>query len=156
MPSLEISAAIAAPPHKVFALFSDLEHAAENIGAIKKLELVTPGPMRKGTRFRETRVMYGKECTEEMEVSDFEPGKSYTVTAGSCGARFATRFDFRAEGSGTRVDVKVDATPVSLFAKLMSPLSGLMMKSMKKCFEQDLHDLKAVAEGKASGAALAR
>lgn len=156
MPSLEISSAIAAPSHTVFALFTDLEHAAEHIGAIQKLELLTPGPMRKGTRFRETRVMFGKEATEEMEVVDFVPGQSYTVAAGSCGARFTSRFDFRAEGGGTRVEMRIEAVPVSWFAKLLSPLSGLMMKSCKKAFEKDLEDLKAVAEGKARGAALAR
>ena len=68
MTSFEVSTVISASPERVFALFTDLAHAPDNIRAIKKLELLTPGPMCMGTRFRETRVMFGKEATEEMEV----------------------------------------------------------------------------------------
>lgn len=91
MPAVEITTTIAAPLARVFALFTDLEHAAQNIAAIQSLELLTPGPMRKGTRFRETRVMFGKQATEEMEVVDFVPGRSYSVAAESCGARYLAR-----------------------------------------------------------------
>jgi hypothetical protein len=160
MPTVEASTVVAASPDRVFALYTDLEHAPGRCKAIKKLELLTPGPMRKGTRFRETRVMFGKEASETMEVVEFEPGRSYTVAAASCGSRYLTTFAFRPEGAGTRVDVRFEATPVSFFAKLMSPLSGLMLRACKKAFLQDLYDMKQVAEGTAPGttpgAALAR
>ena len=37
----------------------------------------------KGTRWLETRKMYGKLVTEEMWVSEFEPHKIYLVKAGT-------------------------------------------------------------------------
>ena len=48
-----------------------------------------------------------------------------------------------ANGS-TRVDQVVQCRPLSLWAKLMFPLSKLMAGPMKKCMEQDLDDLAGV------------
>ena len=130
MTSFEVSTVISASPERVFALFTDLAHAPDNIRAIKKLELLTPGPMCMGTRFRETRVMFGKEATEEMEVIELDPGRSYAVTASSCGTRYLTRFSFQPVPEGTRVDLRFEATPVSFFAKLMMrPMGALMAKA---------------------------
>jgi carbon monoxide dehydrogenase subunit G len=142
MPGFTLSKQVAAPPATVFAVFSDLEHAAGRIQAISKLELVTPGPVGAGTRFRETRKMFGKDCTEEMQITAFEPGRGYEVSAHSCGAEFRTIFRFTPDGAGTRVDVEFQTLALSFFAKLMRPLSWLTMGTIRKCVNQDLEDLK--------------
>ena len=156
MPVAQSATTVNASPERVFELFTDLAHAPERVRGIKRLELSTPAPVRKGTRFRETRVMFGREATMEMEIVAFEPGKSYTVGCESCGARYLTRFDFKGEGAGTRVAVRFEVTALSVFAKLMSPFAGMMIKACAKACEQDLADLKQVAEGGADKAALAR
>lgn len=137
---------IEAPLEKVFEACSDMRRAPERIKAIKRLEVLTDGPIGKGTKFRETRVMFGKEATETMEITAFDPPRSYTVEAGSCGAHFVSRFDLVPDGTGTRVEFTMSAKPVSLFAKVMSPLSAVMMGSMKKMIQQDLDDIKAAVE----------
>ncbi len=144
----EIVKQVSASPERVFAVCTDFANITANIPSIKKMEILTPGPVGKGTRFRETRVMFGKEATETMEIADFVPGRSVSISGFSCGTRFLTRFDFHSEGSGTRVEMKMEFTPETLFAKLMSPLGWLMAGSMKKVIEQDLDDVKAVAEGR--------
>jgi carbon monoxide dehydrogenase subunit G len=148
MVSVNVSKYIEAPPAEVWEVFTDLEHAAENIRAIEKLELLTPGPVGKGTRFRETRIMFKKEATEEMEITGWEPGKSYTVSAGSHGAQYTTVFRFVPEGRGTRVECEFGAVPVSFFAKLMSPLGKLMAGTMRKLMDRDFEDLKQLAEAR--------
>ena len=147
MPTLTCSVRIAAPVSTVFSIFTDLERAPERISAIRKLEVLTPGPFAVGTRFRETRVMFGKEASEVMEVVELQPGKSYSVAAVSCGMSYLTRFDFAADGDGTRVDVTFRAEAQSFFAKLMSPLSGLMMAQGRKMFAKDLDELRKACEG---------
>jgi hypothetical protein len=137
---------VAAPPAVAFSVFSDLEHAVGRVKAISKLELVTPGPVGVGTRFRETRKMFGKDCTEELQITAYDPGHSYEMSAQSCGAEFRTIFHFVPDGAGTRVEVEFRPRAVSLFAKLMVPLTWLMTGSIKKCFDQDLEDLKQAAE----------
>jgi len=138
-----------APVNRVFEVLSDIDRAAERIQAIAKLEKLTAGPVGVGTRFRETRVLFKKEATEEMEFTRFEPGRSYTVEAESCGAHYVSTYDFKSSRSGTDVTLTFEARPVTFMAKLMtmSPL-GLLMKGMvRKCFEKDLDDLKAFIEG---------
>jgi hypothetical protein len=146
MPSFTLSKLIAAPPAAVFDLFADIPHAAGRIKAIKMIDMLTPGPVGVGTRFKETRVMFGKDCTEEMQVTAFDPGRGYEVTCQSCGAEYRTVFRFTPEGSGTRVDAEFRTRALSLMAKLMVPLGWLMVGMMKKCVDQDLEDLKKVAE----------
>lgn len=137
---------VKATPERTFAAFTDLRNAAGRVRGIKKLDVLTEGPIGKGTRFRETRVMFGREATEEMEITDFQPGRSYTVGGISCGAEFATTFRFVPADGGTRVDIEMAIRPISLFAKLMSPLSGMMMGPMKKCVETDMDDMRKIAE----------
>jgi hypothetical protein len=146
-----ISKKIEAPPSAVFAVFSDFANAAGRIKAITKLEVVTPGPIGIGTRFKETRVMFGKEHTEEMHITAFEPGQSYEVACQSCGAEIRTLFCFTPEGNGTRVDVAFHTRALSTWAKLMKPLGWLMRGMMTKCVNQDVEDLQKVAESATVG-----
>jgi hypothetical protein len=153
MASFTLSTQIAAPPAAVFAVFSDLEHAVGRIKGISKLEVLTPGPIGVGTRFRETRKMFGKDCTEEMQVTAFEPNQAFEIMCQSCGVEFRTMFRFKSEGPSTRVEADMRSRSLSLFAKLLSPLAALMTGPMKKCIAQNLEDLKAAVETSATGVA---
>jgi carbon monoxide dehydrogenase subunit G len=148
MPAVSCETRVAAPPAKVFGVFSDIEHAADRISGIKRVEKLTPGPVGVGTRFKETRVMFGKEATEEMTFTAFEPGRQYTLGAESCGCRYVTDFRFEPDGAGTRVIASFTAQPQSIMAKVMGVLMGWMMKRMlTKCLRKDMDELKAAAEG---------
>ncbi len=148
---VSITETIGAPREEVFAAFTDLEHCAEHIDAIVKCEVLTDGPVGVGTRFRETRVMFKREATEEMEITKFDPPSSYTVEAESCGAHYSTIFRFEPEGAGTRVECEFGAQPVTFMAKLMSPLSCMMAGTLRKCLTQDMEQIKARVEAAGDG-----
>lgn len=147
--TLSCSVRIRGTQQVVFEAVSDLEHAAERIGAIKEIEMLTDGPVGKGTRWRETRLMFGKECTEEMEITEFDPPSGYTVSADNCGCRYTTRFSVRPDGAETIVEMSFRATPTSLKGRLLAPMGMLMQPMMKKMVMQDLRDMKAHVEGAA-------
>ncbi len=147
---LVLEETIAAPIQAVFELFTDLSHAADHIDPIQSLEVIGKGPVGKGTRFRETRVMFGKQATEEMEITAFDPPRSYRIEAESCGSHFCTVYSFEGGQRETRVTMETTSRPLSLFAKVVGPLMGLMMKgAMKKAMCADHANLKAVAEAAA-------
>lgn len=146
MPSVEVQRAIAAPRDRVFRIATDLGRLPETISGIETVEVLTDGPFAEGTRWRETRTLYGKQATEEMWVTGFDPPRSYAVEAESHGAHYRTEITFAPEGEGTRVTFVFAARPLSLVARLFSVLSGLMLKSVRKALEQDLEDLKQAAE----------
>lgn len=137
---------VSRPVSDVFERFTDLENAAETVRGIEKLELLTDGPVGAGTRFRETRIFFKREATEEMEITEFHPNESYVVGCESCGSVYRTEFRFRPEGEGTKVTMSFQARPVSFFAKLMTPLGFLMSGSIRKAVDQDMEDLKASLE----------
>ena len=146
------SSTIASPPARTFEVFTDLEQAARTIDGITSLEVLTDAPTGVGTRFRETRTMFGREATEEMEFTEFEPSRRYTVECDSCGAHWTSVYRFTPEGERTRVDVEMTVTPVSLMAKLMSPLSAAFSGTLIKCLKKDLEDLGRAAEGRPASA----
>jgi carbon monoxide dehydrogenase subunit G len=137
---------VEAPIEKVFDVFSDFPNAAQRIEGIERVEMLTDGPVGSGTRFKETRIMFGRETTEEMQVTNFEPNKSYLVEADSCGSHFQTEFRFSQEGNRTLVEMEMTTTANTLFAKLMSPLGFLMSGTMKKCMIDDINQLKQHCE----------
>jgi len=146
MTTIHLSKHVAAEPERVFAAYADIPNAAKHIEGIIRVEMLTNGPVGVGTRFRETRMMFKKEHNEEMEVTAFSPGRSYSVTCESCGSVTECQFTFSKANGGTQVDMQMTCRPVTLFAKLMYPLGRLMMGSMVKLLEKDLDDVKAVIE----------
>lgn len=147
MADLTVSTHVAAPVERVFEVYTRIDKAAERIPDITKIEMLTEGPFGKGTRWRETRVMFKKEATEEMWVTGFDPPRSYTVEAESHGMHYSTLFSFTPEGDGTKVTWTFSGTPVSLGAKIMAPIFNVLMKgTMKKCMLGDLEALRGVCE----------
>lgn len=142
MLGVTVTRSIAAPPERVFATFSNFEDAAQRIQAIEKLEVLTPGPIGVGTRFRETRTMFGKQATEEMTITAFDPPRGYDVEAQSHGSKYYTTFRFEPEPGGTKVTMRFEAQPLSTFAKLLAPLGKLMVGKLEKECGKDLDDLQ--------------
>lgn len=146
MPEFTIEKDIAAPRERVFAEATDLAHAAEKIRGILKVEILTDGPVGLGTRFRETRVMFKREATEEMEITAFDPPSGYALGAESHGCRYHTEVRLEPDGEGTRLRMRFRAEPVTLPAKLLSFMLRPMLKVGMKEVDKDLDDIKAAAE----------
>lgn len=146
MPSVEVHRTIAAPPERVFRIATDLRNIEKTMSGIDSAEVLTDGPFGEGTRWRETRTLYGRQATEEMWVTGFDPPRSYVVEAESHGAQYRTEITFAPEGDRTRVTFRFEAHPLSLVARVFSILSGLMAKSVRQALEQDLDDLKQASE----------
>lgn len=140
---------INAPVEKVFEVFCDLQNADKNISGIKKIEILKgSSTMEVGSRWKETRVMFGQEAVEEMEVIQLEKNASYIVEAESHGTYYLTTFNFKENNGVTNVEMIFDGKAKSLFAKLMAPLMFFMKGSVKKALHQDLIDLKSAIESK--------
>jgi uncharacterized membrane protein len=143
---IKVSKDINAPIERVFDVFTDLEQAANRIAGINKVEILSDVKQGKGTRWRETRTMMGREATEVMEISAFNPHQSYEVTAASRGMEYHTIYTFTPQGDAIRVEMVFSGKPTSLLAKMMTPLGVLMQGTARKALEADMEDLKRVCE----------
>ncbi|MEM6331460.1 MAG: SRPBCC family protein [Planctomycetota bacterium] len=155
MADLSLTQTIHAPLERVFQLATDLPRAAEHISGVDRIELLTDGPIGAGTRWRETRTMMGRQATEELEITAFDPPRGYTAECDSCGCHFVSTFAMAEVEGGTEVRLTLATTAQSMVAKLMSPLSALTMGAAKKAIEQDLIDLKQAAEAAPVGGSAA-
>jgi uncharacterized membrane protein len=153
MASFVMTKRIEAPVETVFDVATDLEQAAKHIRGIERIELLTPGPIGKGTRWRETRRMMGREATETLEIVSFDRPHGYTVACDSCGCHFESSFRFMPHecDGATHVSLDVFTQARTWMAKLMSPVGDLMFgKTMRQCMDDDLEDIKRVAEERAT------
>jgi uncharacterized protein YndB with AHSA1/START domain len=143
---ITVETLIRAPREKVFARAMEVERWPESVKAINKIELLTPGPVRVGTRFRETRIMFGREASEEMTFSEITPPERIVLTAESHGMRYRTEHLFLDEGGNTRLRLTFGGKPVTLAARLLTPLAALMAGKIRALLESDLADVKRAAE----------
>lgn len=146
MARVVVERTIAAPPERVFAVASDIRRWAEIVPAIERVEVLTPGPMRAGTRFRETRRMLGREATEKMTVTAFDPPRGYVLGAESHGCRYRTELRFEPAGAGTRMVFDFSAEALTFGARMMMFLMKPMMKKAANLCAKDLEAIGAHAE----------
>jgi uncharacterized protein YndB with AHSA1/START domain len=146
MAHVVVERTIAAPPERVFAVASDIHRWAQIVPAIERVEVLTPGPMAAGTRFRETRRMMGREATEEMTVTAFDPPRGYVLGAESHGCRYRTELRFEPAGAGTRMVFDFGAEPLAFGARVMMFLMKPMMKKAAQMCAKDLDAIAAHAE----------
>jgi hypothetical protein len=135
---------------KTFHIFTDFQTSPQYIKGIQSLEILTPGVIGKGMRFRETRIMFGRPATEEMEITQFSPLQKITISAFSHGTQYHTTYTFSLlSENSTRVEMVFQGIPHTTFSKVMGKLCGWMMTgSLKQALMNDMKDLKQVAEGK--------
>lgn len=151
MARMTFTETIRAPRADVWARSVDLDRWPECMSGIERIERLTEGPFGVGTRFKETRVMMGKEATEEFEVTELVEHDHYTMAAESCGTKYLSTFRFaEAPGGGTDVTLEFEGTPMTMTAKVMGAVMAPMMKGMmRKAIAKDMADFRAACEGSA-------
>jgi uncharacterized protein YndB with AHSA1/START domain len=149
MPELEVSRTVNAPPDTVWSILVDLDGAAERISAIEAIDRLDDGDgFGVGTRWRETRTMFGRSATEEMEVTEVVPGRSYVVEAGSKSARYRSTLTVAgAPDGGSVLTMVFAAEPSGLLSRLLAATMGRLMSGpTRRALEQDLSDIASAAE----------
>ena len=100
-----------------------------------------------GTRWRETRVMFGKTATEEMEVTGMDPGTSYTVEADNHGVHYTSVLSVDPTATGATVIMHFDAVARGLLNRTLGAAVGRFFEGQtRKHLQQDLADICAAAE----------
>ena len=141
---------IRAPIDEVWALATDVERFPESIRGVDRVELLTDGPFGEGTRWRETRRMFGREATEEMWVAEVDPDSSYTVEAENHGVRYVSTFTFRTSGGEqTEAVVTFGAQPRTQVAQVLGTITNAVAaRTVRRTLEADLVELGNAAEAR--------
>jgi len=141
MTTVKTSREIGMPVVYVFRQFTDVAHPAA-VSAIKKIEMLTPGGMRLGVRWRETRQVFGRLDDADMEVTSFERNRMYTITHRKAGLRTDTTFRFRPVRGGTKVTVEFALGERGVLPGLLAPLGWALRGEVADVLNHDLADLQ--------------
>ena len=147
---LSIDITIHASPERVFAHATSVASWPDIVPAINKVELLTPGPVQVGTRFRETRTLMGREATEEMEFLILDAPHQYVLGAESNGSRYRTTFSLTPKEESTLLTMTFEAEPLTRTAKVMSFLMKPFMKKLLNLCAADLEAIKTHVESNPS------
>lgn len=136
------------PVERVWQAITDIENCQAMISGIIGLEvLYQPDNQFVGLKWKETRLMFGKEATETMWVTDAVENKYYQTRAESHGSVYISRLSVESQGSGTVLTMAFTGQAQSLIMKILSLLmTPFMKKPMVNMLDQDLQDIKVYLE----------
>lgn len=146
MPGFKRTIVIKASPERVFDFMTDLKNVSLYMPNVTAVELLTEGGLRPGAKFRETRVMRGKEQSAVIEVLEHQRPHVHAARSAMLGMNAAYWFRFTPDGTGTRVDLEA----VVKGNLLWWPFLGMISKVMEKEDGELLERVKAAIEGAAS------
>ena len=148
MTAISVSRDIRASSETVWNLLVDMDSWVEVIQAIEVVERLDAVPgFGVGTRWRETRTMFGKKATEEMEVTECIEGVSYSTAAQSHGSNYFSQLRVQPLASGCRLTMEFRGEPQTAFTKIMDRTLGrFFIGTTKKALAKDLDDIAGAAE----------
>ena len=134
---------INAPIDLVFKTVSDINNFSKAIPDIINVEFLSDVKSGIGTRFRETRLMNGKEAMTELEVTEFVENDHVRTVTDSHGAIWDSVFTVKRVDGHTELTLVMDARPHKFMQKTMIP----MIKGMiSKALEKDMDAVKTYCE----------
>jgi uncharacterized protein YndB with AHSA1/START domain len=133
---------ISRSPREVFDFITTADNAPKVVSSVSSMVKMTEGPVRVGTRYRETRIMRGKEEHAELEVIAYEPNQRYAVKNVTEGIEIVYSYTFHPEANGTRVDLVCEVKAGGV-KKLMVPM---VVSILKKEDGDHLQTLKKAME----------
>lgn len=152
MSTVAVTRLIEAPVQTVWQVFTDLPRRCEWLSTVTEVELLSTGPFREGTAWRETRTMAdGEQITEEFHVSECVVPERFMVESPGIGADYRMTYTFAAVPGGrhrgaTEVHVVQDGTPTAPAGRFLAfVFGGLAARTVEGALRRDLDDLAAAA-----------
>jgi len=134
----------------VWKAIIDFENCSNYISSIVDIEIIdNPKDTLTGFKWKETRVMFGKEATETMWITEYVENNYYQTRAESHGSIYISRVSVERVGQNTKLTMSFTAEAQTFLVKIISIFMGFMIKgSMKKALLKDLNDIKNHLESK--------
>ena len=144
MKPTELSLMVDASPETVFRAVSDLDHFSRAVPQIDRIEILSESTAGVGTRFRETRLVGGRETASELEVAELVEKERVRYASDTFGTRWNSTFAVAPSGDGTRLTMTIEGQPYRLLSRLATPLMRFLTA---KGVAADMKGIKAYAEG---------
>ena len=121
MVRFELSVDIAKPVHQVWEYLIDPDNVPEWQASALSSHQISDGEMGVGTHLQDERRFLGRRARSEVEVTEFEPERLFTLHGISGPVRFTVRHRLEETGEGTHLKIEAEADPGGI-GRLMRPV----------------------------------
>lgn len=143
MPTFAASRTVHAPVDRVFRTVSEIENFARALPHIVKVEFLSEMRTGQGTRFRETRLMNGREAITTLEVTEYVENDHVRLVADAGGTIWDTVFSVTEENGATRLEMVMEARPHRFLARIFN---FFIRGMVQKAIESDMDGVKTYCE----------
>ncbi len=131
------------PPAEVFAYLSDPANLPTWQGSVVETRKESDGETAVGSRFTEVRSLLGRKIESQLEVTEYEPGKTFSLRVVSGPVRMTVRHLLEpAPGGATRIRVLGEGDPGGV-VRMPGPI---LARAVKKQAQGDFATLKRLLE----------
>lgn len=134
----------------VFRVVSDLDHFSNAVPQIDRIEILSESAVGVGTRFRETRLVWGRETASELEVAELVENEGVRYVSDTLGTRWHSTFTVAPAGDRTQLTIVIEGRPYRVLSRLAAPLMKFLTA---KAVAADMKGIKAYAESLEGSAA---
>jgi uncharacterized protein YndB with AHSA1/START domain len=141
---IEFSIDVDRPPSEVFAYLTDAERLPQ--WQSSAVEAHWEGEKTRGGRVKEVRKFLGRRMESELEVTEYEADRRFSLKVVSGPVPFSVQHTLEARNGGTRVTFVGEGEPGGFF-KLAEPI---VSRTAERQFKSDFETLKDVLEARAT------
>ncbi len=143
MVRFELEVEIAKPVHEVWEYLIEPENVPEWQASAVSSHQISDGRMGVGTHLRDERRFLGRRAHSEVEVTEFEPERLFTLHGISGPVRFTVRHRLENRGGHTHLEIEAEAEPGGV-GRLMRPMiEHAAAHEIRKDFERLKQQLEA-------------
>jgi len=143
MSTTTASVLIDAPVAAVFAVVANTDNFLKAVPHILRIEHLNDLRDEVGSRFKETRVVAGREAVTELEITEYVRNDHVRIVTDAGGTVWDSVFTTRAVGGRTELKLVMEATPHTMRARMTHPL---IRGFLKGALQADMNSVKAYVE----------
>jgi carbon monoxide dehydrogenase subunit G len=117
----ELDVEIAKPVHEVWEYLIEPENVPEWQASALSSHQISEGEIGVGTHLQDERRFLGRRARSEVEVTEFEPERLFTLHGISGPVRFTVRHRLEDRGGQTHLVIEAEADPAGV-GRLMRPM----------------------------------
>ena len=128
MPRTIVRRTIDAPVDFVFRTVSEIDNYSKAIPHIVDVEFLSDIRSGVGSRFRETRLMMGREASTVLEVTEYVENERVRLVSDEGGTVWNSVFIAMPVDGGTELTLMMDATPYKLKSRILVPIMKMVIR----------------------------
>lgn len=129
MSRVTVTKTINAPLEFVFHTVAEIENFSKAIPHIVNVEFLSENKTGIGAKFRETRIMMGKEASTVLEVTEYSENERIRLVSDESGTIWDSLFTVRMTVDGaTELTLVMEAKPYKTMARILNPFTAFMVR----------------------------